>query len=127
MTRIAVLALLFVATPLAAQTMYRCGNTFSQQPCGPGAVMIQSAPAAAAPRVLPAPPDAPGVSKPAGPKSEAQRLEGLIADSQRDRRKRDLRDRILPEAEASLVKHTADCEKRQSELAASQYAYRQNV
>jgi hypothetical protein len=33
----------------------------------------------------------------------------------------------LPEAEAALVKHSASCEQRQNELAASQYAYRQNL
>src|SRR6185369_677856 len=117
MTRIAAaLAVLFIAAPLAAQTMYRCGNTFSQQPCEPGAV-VKSQPVPAAGRV----------SAPAGPKSETERLEAIVSDSQRDRRKRDLRDRILPDAEASLVKHRADCEQRQKELAASQYAYKQNL
>lgn len=35
-------ALACVAAPVGAQTMYRCGNTFSQQPCGPGAEVIES-------------------------------------------------------------------------------------
>lgn len=60
-------------------------------------------------------------------KSEAQRIEGLVTDSQRDRRRQDLRDKWLPEAEVALTGHRADCERRQKDLAASQYAYRQNL
>lgn len=40
--------------PVAAQQMYRCGTTFSQQPCGPAAVAV-AAPGVPQPQV--APPD----------------------------------------------------------------------
>jgi hypothetical protein len=66
-------------------------------------------------------------SAPAKPKTESQRLEGLIADSQRNRRKQDLRDMVLPLAEAELNGHRASCEQKQQSLAASQYAYKQNL
>lgn len=40
--RFVVLALAVAAGSAGAQQMYRCGNTFSQQPCGPGAAAIPS-------------------------------------------------------------------------------------
>jgi hypothetical protein len=41
--RVIALALsLLAASAAGAQTMYRCGNTFSQQPCGPAAVEIKA-------------------------------------------------------------------------------------
>lgn len=111
------LSVLAMCCAAGAQTMYRCGNTFSQTPCGADA---RSIPSTGKQRT-------PAATTPTTGQTEAQRLEAIVSDSQRDRRKRDLRERILPEAEAALVKHTADCEQRQSELAASQYAYRQNL
>lgn len=40
-------------------------------------------------------------------KTEAQRLEALISDSQRDRRKRDLQERLFPDAQAEIANHKA--------------------
>ncbi len=59
--------------------------------------------------------------------TEAQRLEGVIAASQRSRRAKELRERVLPEAEQARVAHRAACEQKQKDLAAQQYAYRQNL
>lgn len=59
--------------------------------------------------------------------SEAQRLEGLIATSQRQRRAQDLRERLLPNAEEARNSHRAGCAQRQKDLAAQQYAYQQNL
>lgn len=119
MTRVAgALAVLFIAAPLAAQTMYRCGNTFSQQPCGPGAV------------TMPAPTRSAGQAASARasePQSEAQRLERIVSNSQRDRRGKDLRDSMLPLAETALNEHRKKCEQRQAALSSSQYAYQQNL
>lgn len=39
-TRLAGIAALLFAGTCSAQTMYRCGNTFSQNPCGPDAKEI---------------------------------------------------------------------------------------
>lgn len=59
--------------------------------------------------------------------TESQRLEGIIAASQRSRRSRDLRERLLPEAEVARTSHREACETKQRDLAAQQYAYRQNL
>jgi hypothetical protein len=111
-----------ICSQVAAQQMYRCGNTFSQQPCEPNAVPL-SQPSPAAGRARPNKPESGAASQ----ISEAQRLDGLVADSQRDRRRQDLRERLLPEAEADLTGNRAACEQRQKDLAASQYAYKQNL
>lgn len=42
MRHIILAALVCVAAPVGAQAVYRCGNTFSQQPCGPGATVPES-------------------------------------------------------------------------------------
>ena len=111
-----------ICSQVAAQQMYRCGNTFSQQPCGPNATAI-SQPIPASGRALPSKP----VPAASSEKSEAQRIEGLVANSQRDRRRQDLRERLLPEAEMALTGNRAGCEQKQRDLAAEQYAYRQNL
>lgn len=41
---------LVVSGAAGAQGIYRCGNTFSEQPCGPGAITIQPARPAPAPQ-----------------------------------------------------------------------------
>lgn len=60
---------------------------------------------------------------PAAPLTEAARLEGIVAASQRSRRANDLRERLLPDAERAVKNHREACEARQKELAAQQYAY----
>ena len=108
---------LLLAGPVGAQKMYRCGSTFSQQPCGADAKVIETQGVAppAATRISPA------------DKTESQRLEGIIANSQRDRRRQDLRDKWLPEAEVALTGHRSGCERQQASLTSSQYAYQQNL
>ncbi len=100
---------------VSAQTMYRCGNTFSQTPCGADAQIVPSTGKQHAP-----------IASSTG-QSEAQRLEGIVASSVRDRRRQDLHDKWLPEAEVALTSHRVACAQRQKELAASQYAYKQNL
>lgn len=51
------------------------------------------------------------------PSAEAARVEGLVAASQRSRRALELRDRVLPDAEAAVRQNQAACEARQRELA----------
>lgn len=50
------------------------------------------------------------------PSDEAARLEAQIAASQRSRRALELRERLLPDAEAAVRKHQEACEARQKEL-----------
>jgi hypothetical protein len=59
--------------------------------------------------------------------TEAERLEGIIAASQRARRSQDLRERLLPDAERDLREHRASCAEKQKSLASQQYIYRQNL
>lgn len=50
------------------------------------------------------------------PSAEAARLEALVAASQRSRRALELRERLLPDAEAALRQHQSTCDARQKEL-----------
>jgi hypothetical protein len=51
------------------------------------------------------------------PSAEAARIEGLVAASQRSRRALELREHLLPDAEAAVRQNQAACEARQKELA----------
>lgn len=58
--RLATFALLLLATPATfSQVMYRCGNTFSQQPCGADAKQMDVPGAAKVPPPVPVPADTP--------------------------------------------------------------------
>lgn len=66
---------LLVALPAAAQQMYRCGSTFSQQPCGAGQQVIGSPPPSASAPV----PDVPA-SPEIQDKARSQCLARLMQD-----------------------------------------------
>jgi hypothetical protein len=71
------------------------------------------------------------VSPPVGgeklqPSSEAARIEGVIAASQRSRRALELRERLLPDAEVAVQKHQAGCDARVKELAEQRAALGQS-
>ena len=71
------------------------------------------------------------VSPPVGgakvpPSSEAARVEGQVSAMQRSRRAMELRERLLPEAEAAVKKNQTACEARQKELADQRAAQGQN-
>lgn len=135
----AALALCAVAAPSWA--INKCINewgrpVFQDAPCPQGrggAIEVRPAagPALAPP---PAPPRA-GASQAAAaasasapaPMTEAQRIEAQIAQSQRERRRRDLQERIVPVAESQLLEHRAACKARQEALERSQHAYVQNL
>lgn len=100
-----------------------------------GRVSFQDAPCAGKgevfnPRATAQPPT-PVAANPAksasAPQTEAQRLEGIVSNSQRKRRAQDLRDRYLPLAEDQLRDHRAACERAQEDMAAKQYIYQQNL
>ena len=63
----------------------------------------------------------------AKPMTEAQRLEALIAKSQTSRRKQDLTERMIPNAKGAIEQHRASCAQAQTDLANSQYTYKQNL
>ncbi|MCC2673344.1 MAG: hypothetical protein K0R58_291 [Ramlibacter sp.] len=60
------------------------------------------------------------------PSSEAERIEGVIAASQRSRRALELRERLLPDAEAAVQKNQAACDTRVRELSEQRAALGQN-
>ncbi|MEJ8837737.1 DUF4124 domain-containing protein [Ramlibacter sp. AN1133] len=98
--------------------------TFQDAPCAAGkAETIDVHPSSG---VAPRTPSAPAAAGSA-PRSEAARLEGIIAASQRSRRSQDLRERVLPDAERTLQQHRHSCEAKQKDLQSQQYAYTQNL
>jgi septal ring factor EnvC (AmiA/AmiB activator) len=60
------------------------------------------------------------------PSSETARLEALLSASQRSRRALELRERLLPDAEAAVRKNQAACEARHKELVEQRAALGQN-
>ena len=61
------------------------------------------------------------------PPTEAERIEAQVAQSQRERRRRDLEDQLIPQTQTERVRHRYDCEQRQKTLRDSQYSMRQNL
>lgn len=61
------------------------------------------------------------------PMTEAERIEKQVAQSQRERRRRDLEQMFVPQAKAATEQHRASCAERQKNLEASKYAYKQNL
>ena len=60
------------------------------------------------------------------PSPEAERIEGVIAASQRSRRALELKERLLPDAELAVQKHQAACDARVRELTEQRAALGQN-
>ena len=61
------------------------------------------------------------------PPTEAERLEAVVAQSQRERRRRELEERLIPNAQTDRVRHRYECEQRQKYLRDNQYTQRQNL
>lgn len=61
------------------------------------------------------------------PTSEAQRIESQIADSQRDRRLRELTERLVPQADQAIIHNLNACAQEQERIQRDQYAYVQNL
>jgi hypothetical protein len=59
--------------------------------------------------------------------SEAERLEAVVAQSQRERRRRDLEERLIPNTQTERVRHKYACDQKQQSLRDSQYSMRQNL
>lgn len=63
----------------------------------------------------------------APPMTEAQRINKIVDESQRDRRRRDLQTRLLPDARNYLEQHRYQCKETQNALQSQQYRYQQNL
>lgn len=59
--------------------------------------------------------------------TEAARIEAKFAQSQKERRKRELEEIYVPQAQDALSQHRESCADKQKQLEASQYAYKQNL
>ncbi|WP_342130398.1 DUF4124 domain-containing protein [Hydrogenophaga sp. OTU3427] len=96
--------------------------SFQDAPCAGKGGEIEVRPASGAAPVPPVPQagDAP-------PVTEAQRLNKLTEESQKERRRRDLQGRLLPDARNALELHRQRCKQTQERLAAEQYRYVQNL
>ena len=99
---------------------------------GPGgAVVFQDAPCAGkgeALTVRPASGSGPTAAEPGtSATSEAQRIENQIADSQRDRRRRELTERLVPQADQAIINNMNACAQEQERIQRDQYAYVQNL
>jgi hypothetical protein len=94
---------------------------FQDAPCQGKGSAIDVKPAAG--RIMPAAVAASGVKIP----TEAQRLEAVIAESQRTRRLRDLQEIYYPQSRSDVLQHRQTCTQEQKDLAAKQYAYVQNL
>jgi len=126
-TLLAAAALLALAAP--AWALNKC--------TGPdGKVSFQDDPCEAAHKaesIDPHPASGAGVKQPAAtngagkPMTEAERLNALSDASAKERRKRDLTDRLVPGARADVQNNRANCQRIQAELRADQYAYQQNL
>ena len=122
-----------VALPASAQ-VFKCktlsgATAFQAMPCEGAAtgerLTVKPASGYADQQVVPA--SLPGASSAARPLTEAQRIEAQIADSQRNRRRQDLQERIIPSARSALFGNRDGCKAIQANLAASRYAYTQNL
>lgn len=118
--RSVVLALLLLAGH--AHAINKCTGpdgkvVFQDAPCtGKGEVL----------RVVPASGGAPVAPAVTGA-SEADRINAATAQSQKDRRKRELRTMYMPGSERALLDHKAACAAEQQRLEADQYRYKQNI
>jgi hypothetical protein len=112
---------------LQAQAINKCtspdGSTvFQDAPCqGKGGAMVVR------PAAGQAKPAATEKDRQAQPLSEAQRIEASIAASQKERRLRELTQRLVPQADAAVQTNLANCRTEQARLEREQFAYVQNL
>lgn len=94
---------------------------FQDAPCAGKGVELTVRPSSGAARVAPASSDG------TQPQTNAERIEGQIAASQKERRLRELTQREVPGAEAAIQQHLANCEAEQARIQRDQFAYVQNL
>lgn len=59
--------------------------------------------------------------------TNAERIEGQIADSQKERRLRELTQRLVPGAKRAVTQNLASCEAEQARIQRDQFTYVQNL
>lgn len=103
-----------------AQQIYKCGNTFSQQPCGTTNETITVKPASGAT-------GARASSSTPGSMTEADRLNALTEKGLGETRRRNLEDIEVPGITARIAQTREFCAQQQAALEARKYAYVQNM
>lgn len=94
---------------------------FQDRPCPGKGERIEVRPASGdAPSAASSPDDKPKMS-------EAERLNALTDESQRDRRRWELREHLIPSTRMAQDRHRANCERTQRDLQDEQYRYVQNL
>ncbi len=131
---VASFAAMFFVFAGSAHAVNKCSGAdgkvvFQDAPCAGKGQQIEVKPASGAgvPGLASTAPKTASAPAVGAASTEAQRLEGLVAASQRARRAQDLRDRLLPEVEVARSRHRIGCEQKQKDLASQQYAYVQNM
>jgi hypothetical protein len=94
---------------------------FQDAPCSGKGEQLYVRPSSGVARTAPASEDG------TKPQTNAERIEGQIAASQKERRLRELSQREVPGAEAAIQQHLANCEAEQARIQRDQFAYVQNL
>lgn len=94
---------------------------FQDAPCAGKGVELTVRPSSGAARVAPASSDG------TQPQTNAERIEGQIAASQKERRLRELTQREVPGAEAAIQRHLSNCKAEQERIERDKFAYVQNL
>lgn len=128
------LAVLIATTALAAPAwaVNKCTGpdgkvVFQDAPCAGKGERIDVRPASGASSVVPRP-AAPAASAAApAPMTEAQRLEGVLASSQAQRRRTDLEALLVPQAKQAIDRNRSQCDQEMQGLRARKAAANNNL
>lgn len=124
-------AYLFLAALVAAAPAWainKCTGAdgkvvFQDAPCTGKGESVTVRPASGSSARTVASTDTPGQK----PLTEAQRIEQQVAESQKERRLRELTQREVPRAEAAVQQNLSACAEEQESLKSGQYRYVQNL
>ncbi|PAT40911.1 hypothetical protein CK623_03820 [Vandammella animalimorsus] len=105
---------------IAQVQVYKCGNTYSQTPCGHNAEKIVVTPAYQSSGQ----PDHQGSYTPTG---RAEKLRQQVRTSQNNRRLHDLQNHLIPNLRRKIAADTAACEKSISDRDRSKIYWLKNV
>lgn len=118
---------------LPAMAINKCAGpngsvVFQDAPCTGQGEILKVRPASGAGKATPeADASVDGHEPKKKPLTEAQRIEKQIASSQQERRRKDLETRLIPNAEASIARQKASCDREFQALKAKKRAANNNL